>query len=178
MSDFKKAIEVVILTHEGGYQNRPDDPGNWTPDGVLKGTRFGISAATFPNEDIEGMTLNRAEDLYRQRWGMFSLLSDQRILTKVLDLAVNMENGGHGPATVILQDSVNALGGVLLVDGKFGPKTADAANAIDPGQLLPQLCKDAEAHYIALEAKRPQMKAWFATWNGRAAWIPPLEQTA
>ena len=178
MSDFASAIKTVILVHEGGFQKRADDPGNWTPAGELKGTKFGVSAATFPNEDIEGLTINRAEDLYRQRWGMFSLLSDQQVLTKVLDLAVNMENGGHGPATVILQNSVNTLGGNVVVDGAFGQKTADAANALDPNQLLAQLCTDAEAHYKALEAKRPQMSAWFKNWDGRAAWMPPQETAA
>jgi len=50
-----------------------------------------ISAQSFPEVDIECLTLNEAEDLYRKVWGMFSELEDQRVLTKVLDLAVNMQ---------------------------------------------------------------------------------------
>src|SRR5215467_16053552 len=116
MSDFAKAIEMVIATHEGGFQKRVDDPGNWTPAGELRGTKFGISAHSFPDVDIEALTLNEAEELYRKVWGMFAELEDQRVLTKVLDLAVNMEWAGHGPATKILQRAIVNCGGNLLVD--------------------------------------------------------------
>jgi Glycosyl hydrolase 108/Predicted Peptidoglycan domain len=108
-SNFAKAIEVVITVHEGGFQNLRSDPGNFTPSGELKGTKYGISAHSFPNTDIENLTLTGAEDLYRQVWGRFSLLVDQRVLTKVLDLAVNMQWAGHGPATGILQQAVDDL---------------------------------------------------------------------
>lgn len=106
-SDFGEAIEVVIATHEGGFQDRQDDPGNWTPDGRLKGTKYGISAHSFPDEDIKNLSLNRAEELYRQVWGKFALISDQRVLIKALDLAVNLQWGGHGHATEILQRAIN-----------------------------------------------------------------------
>ena len=110
-SDFGKAIELVIATHEGGFQKRVDDPGNWTPDGKLKGTKFGISAHSFPDEDIESLTHSRAEELYRQVWGRFALIADQQVLAKTLDLAVNMQWAGHGHATEILQRAVNECSG-------------------------------------------------------------------
>src|SRR5215813_10752033 len=116
MSDFAKAIEMVIATHEGGFQKRVDDPGNWTPAGELRGTKFGISAHSFPDVDIEALTLNEAEELYRKVWGIFASLEDQRVLTKVLDLAVNMQWAGNGPATRILQRAVAACGGQLEID--------------------------------------------------------------
>lgn len=175
MSDFRKAIETVISEHEGGFQNRKDDPGNYTPDGELKGTKYGISAHSFPNVDIEGLTLAGAEDIYRNVWGMFSVLDDQRILTKVLDLAVNMEWAGHGPAVKILQTACNRLGFNLVVDETFGPSTAAAANAANPVALLEELCKAAGDHYLEIEAKKPEMKAWFNNWNARAGWVPPPE---
>lgn len=52
MSDFDKAFEIVI-GHEGGYVNNPKDPGGET--------KYGISKRTYPNEDIRGMTLERAK---------------------------------------------------------------------------------------------------------------------
>ena len=49
---FAAAI-AMVLAHEGGFQGMPDDPGNWTGgrlgDGTLKGTKFGISAASYPD---------------------------------------------------------------------------------------------------------------------------------
>jgi len=136
MSDFRKAIETVIAVHEGGFQKRADDPGNWTAAGELRGTKFGISAHSFPDVDIECLTLNEAENLYRKVWGMFSELEDQRVLTKILDLAVKMQWAGHGPATKILQQAVIACGGTLVIDGSFGPATSEEANKIDPPWLL------------------------------------------
>jgi lysozyme family protein len=179
MSDFRKAIDCVIAVHEGGFQNRPDDPGNWTPDGQRKGTKFGISAHAFPNEDIESMTLNRAEELYREVWGCFGAIDDQRVLTKVLDLAVNMQWAGRGPATEILQQAVAQFGTNIAIDGVFGQHTADGANGVvrDCGadELLRVICDRAADYYRGLELRKPEMKAWFDNWNHRAAWLPPSE---
>ena len=58
------------LNMEGGYQCDPDDKGNWTGGqkgiGVLKGTKYGICAASYPEEDIKNLTKYRAEFLYKR----------------------------------------------------------------------------------------------------------------
>ncbi len=67
MSDFEMAV-AVVLRHEGGFQRDPGDRGNWTGGAVglgeLRGTKFGISAASYPGEDIEGLTEERAREIY------------------------------------------------------------------------------------------------------------------
>jgi lysozyme family protein len=171
MGDFKKAIEVVICLHEGGFQNRVDDPGNWR-DGKLVGTKFGISAKAFPAEDIQALTIDRAEDLYEQVWGDFALINSQLVLTKVLDLAVNLQWGDKGHATEILQRAIVACGIPVAVDGVFGPRTATACNNLPPAKLLEDICAQAVLRYSLLEAANPEMKAWFANWNKRASWMP------
>ena len=178
MSDFKKAIETVIATHEGAFQKSTDDPGNWTPSGELKGTKWGISAHSFPDEDIEGLTLNRAEEIYREHWGSFAAIANQQVMTKVLDLAVDMEFGSDGPATTILQKAIVACGIPVQVDGILGTKTITACNNIPPGQLLTAIVHEAIAHYKAIEAAHPGQKGWFNGWDKRAAWIPPAEEQA
>jgi lysozyme family protein len=64
-SAFTRLIDV-----EKGFQADPRDRGNWTGGepgrGLLKGTKFGISAAAYPSEDIEHLTLERAQLLYRR----------------------------------------------------------------------------------------------------------------
>lgn len=175
MADFRRAIEIIIATHEGGFQNRADDPGNWTSSGELKGTKFGISAHSFPDEDIEGLTLNRAEEIYRERWGGFAAIEDQQVLTKVLDLAVNMEYGNNGPATKLFQKAIMACGIPVKVDGILGPRTITACNNLPAGQLLSSIVHEAIAHYKAIEAANPGQKGWFSNWDKRAAWLPPLE---
>ena len=70
--DFLKAFELLI-GHEGAYGNDPADPGNWTGGargrGKLKGTKYGISAASYPTLDIANLTLGQVEDIYeRDYW--------------------------------------------------------------------------------------------------------------
>lgn len=55
MSDFDKAFEIVV-GHEGGYTDHPSDPGGET--------KFGISKRSYPNENIKGLTLERAKQIY------------------------------------------------------------------------------------------------------------------
>lgn len=54
-SDFRRALDFT-LAWEGGYVNDPADPGGET--------RFGISKRAYPDEDIKGLTLARASELY------------------------------------------------------------------------------------------------------------------
>jgi len=55
LSKFDEIIEVV-LKHEGGLVDDPDDPGGLT--------NLGISQRAYPNEDIRGLTVERAKELY------------------------------------------------------------------------------------------------------------------
>lgn len=58
---------------EGGYQNNPNDIGNWTGCavgvGINKGTKFGISACAYPELDIVNLTMQQADAIYfRDYW--------------------------------------------------------------------------------------------------------------
>lgn len=115
--DFNDAFAVVI-GHEGGYVNHPDDPGGET--------NFGISKRAYPNEDIKGMTLERARMIYRRDY-WDKVRGDElpdAIALNVFDMAVN-----HGvkPAVKILQAAVGAE-----VDGVIGPRTLAAAWRANP----------------------------------------------
>jgi lysozyme family protein len=180
VGDFRRAIDIIIATHEGWFQKRPDDSGNWTSEGVLKGTKFGISAHSFPDIDIEALTLTQAEDLYRQNWGHFAEIAeiaDQRVMTKVLDLAVNMQWGDRGDATLILQRAIVTRGIPVSTDGVFGPRTVTACNNLPADEMLKEICNQAQIMYAHIEAAKPEMKAWFNVWRKRAAWMP-MEEAA
>lgn len=60
--DFDEMVGRV-LNLEGGLSLNPDDPGNYA-GGELRGTKFGISARSYPEEDIQGLTVERAKDIY------------------------------------------------------------------------------------------------------------------
>lgn len=71
VSRFNEAAEVV-LGHEGGYQNLYNDRGNWTTgvigQGVNKGTKYGITAMSYPHLDIPNLTLQQARDIYKANY--------------------------------------------------------------------------------------------------------------
>ena len=65
MSVFDNAFRAVIGV-EGGYTANPLDPGNWTGGkcriGQCNGTKYGISAASYPSLNIAGLTLTRCPE--------------------------------------------------------------------------------------------------------------------
>ena len=64
---------AFVRRWEGDYTDNPEDHGNWTGGkkgvGELKGTKFGISAASYPHLDIKNLTMAQADDIYfRDYW--------------------------------------------------------------------------------------------------------------
>lgn len=129
MNDFDAAVSRLLdSSHEGGFSKDPHDPGNWTGGAVgvgnLVGTRYGISAASYPNVDLLTLTKEKARTIYWadfwERLGLSNIAKPANGL--IFDAAVN-----HGPgnAARLMQ---RALG--VLPDGKIGPITRAAmANA-------------------------------------------------
>lgn len=67
--NWQRSIAFVLL-HEGGYQNNPNDIGNWTGcavgKGENKGTNFGISACSYPDLDIQNLSQAEAIAIYQR----------------------------------------------------------------------------------------------------------------
>lgn len=106
------------LKYEGGFSDNPNDPGNWTGgavnSGVVRGTKYGISAAAYPNLDIQNLTVADAEAIYRQDyWAKLPSCMSYWIGRLMFDAAVNH---GVSASIKILQSSLN-----VTPDGDFGP---------------------------------------------------------
>jgi lysozyme family protein len=110
-SNFDRSFELVI-GHEGGYIHLDSDPGGET--------RWGISKKSYPNEDIGGMTLDRAKEIYKRDFWDKLHCSDmqQSIAFSLFDAGVNC---GIGKAAEWLQYIL-----VVKVDGSIGPMTLQA----------------------------------------------------
>lgn len=123
-----------LLGHEGGLSMDPEDRGNWTGGekgkGLLKGTKYGISAAAYPGEDIAGLTVQRARELYRRDyWGPAGCDAvPPAVRFDLFDMAVN---SGVRPAVRTLQRAAAAD-----VDGILGPRTLAAISAMPAARLL------------------------------------------
>lgn len=130
--DFDTAFSQLI-GNEGGYQDDPRDRGNWTGGdtgkGLLKGTKFGISARSYPAEDIENLTADRAKEIYlRDYWGPAGCDSVPDCLKfDLFDMAVN---SGVKQAIRSLQGAVGET-----QDGVLGPLTLQAIQSMPPGRL-------------------------------------------
>jgi lysozyme family protein len=133
--DFEEAFARLIdPQHEGGFQNAHDDRGNWTGGevgkGKLLGTKYGISAMTYPGEDIENLTLERAKELYRRDfWGPAGCDAVPDALKfDLFDMAVN---SGKGNAIRTLQKACGEH-----EDGVLGPRTLQAMSGMNPVRLV------------------------------------------
>lgn len=118
---FDEAFEKLI-GHEGGYVNNSRDPGGET--------KYGISKRSYPSENIKGMTLERAKQIYRRDFWDKCHIDElpESVWFDVFDTAVN---SGVSRAIKLLQQAAKAE----PVDGEWGPKTKAAVNAADPVYL-------------------------------------------
>ena len=163
MSDqFPEFIER-LLGHEGGYSNDPKDPGNWTGGkvgvGVLKGTKFGIAANTYPDLDIRNLTRDQAINIYRRDFWDAAGLGNLHpaIGYQMLDGAIN---SGLSRGTKFLQDAAR-----VTVDGKIGPITRAAVQAADHNDIVMRF----NAYRLRFMKDLPQWSTYSRGWADRIA---------
>lgn len=179
MSSFEKAIPV-ILKHEGGYVNHPNDPGGATNFGIsLRFLADHPSVGDFNDdgvvnaEDIKNMTVEDAKLIYKMFWWdkfKYGNINDQTIATKVFDFSVNM--GAHR-AHVLLQTALNkAFNLRLTVDGILGRASFGTLNEIIDGEqeqvLIDAYNNEAWGFYQRLIDRNPKFKVFERGWRNRA----------
>ncbi len=161
----------VLLGHEGGFQNDRNDPGNWTGGSVgagdLKGTKYGISAAQYPDLDIAELTEDDARAIYyRDWWQKFGF--DQLppvVAAKVFDVAVDI---GDKAAVQALQRAIRATGTFLFDDGALGTITIAKAHLAPLDPLMAALRSEIAGHYRLVAEVRPNESGDLAGWLNRA----------
>jgi lysozyme family protein len=131
--NFDVAFQRVV-GHEGNFQDEHEDRGNWTSGiigvGQLKGTKFGISAMSYPHLDIKNLTLAQAKEIYKRDFWDRAKLSeyDPGFSFQVFDAQVN-----HGPGNGIrfLQRAAG-----VADDGSVGRITLAAVKAMTVTDLV------------------------------------------
>jgi lysozyme family protein len=138
------------LRCEGGFTANPEDRGNWTGGeigvGSLKGTNFGLSAASYPHLDLRDLTPDAAQAIYRRDYWR-PIKGDA--LPVGLDLMVfdHAVNAGVAASVRLLQAAVE-----VAVDGDMGPRTLLAVCLASPNDLVSQLSRAQTAFYDASAA--------------------------
>lgn len=164
MADFKIAV-ALTLQHEGGFQDEHNDRGNWTGGqvgvGELKGTKYGISAAEYPDLDIKNLTPEQATTIYQEGYWKehYGGIANQAIANKLFDLGVLF---GVGVAAKILQSVIGAQS-----DGDFGPLSVETVNGLTAGAILQAYKTAFVNHSLAICRDNPLERSNFAGWVAR-----------
>lgn len=151
--DFNASVKV-ILNHEGGYVNDPDDPGGET--------NFGICKRSFPNLDIKNLTKAQAAEIYREKyWNPLKceLINNKLLRLHLFDMGVN---AGLKAAVVILQDIIK-----VSADGNIGPITIAETNKYADQESLAQRYALARLDYYQQLTKNPKLKKFLKGWENR-----------
>ena len=152
--EFNDIIEVV-LHHEGGYVNDPDDPGGET--------NFGIAKRSHPDVDIANLTKDGAKEIYKEHYWDRNKVEDlpEDLRHIYFDMCVNQ---GRGRAVKIMQRAANAKGADLVVDGGMGPKTIAAMEGVELQRVRAYRVK----YYADLVTRKPDLEKFYFGWFRRA----------
>lgn len=157
MRNFDIAFDRVFI-NEGGYSDDPSDRGNWTGGqvgkGELKGTKYGISAMTYPHLNIKDMTVDEAKAIYRRDW--WDNLEMEKFRTamqyQMFDAALN-----HGiyQTAKMLQRAAGAK-----PDGVIGPKTRAAVAEMEINDLLMRFLAERLVFMTGIKTWNHYGKGW------------------
>jgi lysozyme family protein len=170
MSSFDRMFDVVI-GNEGGFTSDPQDPGNWTGGAVgagrCHGTKFGISAAAYPDVDIANLTLDLAGSIYQRDY--WQRIAGDRLPAAlallVFDAAVN---SGVGRAARWLQQAAQ-----VPQDGMIGPRTLAAINRVaEQPEGVANLCAEFLAQRLWFMTSLPTWKTFGLGWARRLCRLP------
>jgi lysozyme family protein len=160
MSFFTEVAFPWVIGIEKGFQDDPKDPGNWTGgkvgSGRLVGTKYGVSAASYPDLDIQNITLEHAQLIAKNDfWDKFK--GDEippAVALCVFDFGYN---AGVHEGIVVLQRTLD-----LPEDGVVGPITINSLHARDPRWVVKTFFAERMMAYR-------QMKGWGHDGNGWTA---------
>ena len=155
--DFNKAFDRVI-GHEGGFQKMRKDRGNWTggivDEGELKGTKFGLSAMSYPSFDIENISVEHAKLIYYKDWWLPLRMNrfTPAMRYQMFDAAINH---GRVSASRMLQLAVG-----VEHDGVIGPLTIAAKNKIEINDLPMLFIAERIAFFTQIKTFSLYGKGW------------------
>jgi lysozyme family protein len=134
-SNFETCL-ALMLAHEGGFVNHPQDPGGMTNLGVTKRVWEEWVGHEVDEKQMRALTHEMVAPLYKRKY-WDAVRADDLVAGVdyvVFDVAVN---SGPGRAIKFLQSCVG-----VTVDGGFGPATLAAVKKSeeDPARLIEMYC--------------------------------------
>lgn len=143
MNNFDSALQLVLV-HEGGFSDHPQDPGGATMKGVTLATfrRFFGSDKTV--DDLKNITTQQLGKIYRDGYWDTCKGDDlpSGVDYAVFDLSVN---SGPGRAAKFLQTAVGAT-----ADGSIGEQTLAKVAAASAVNIINSVCDQRLAYLRSL----------------------------
>jgi lysozyme family protein len=134
-SNFETCL-ALMLAHEGGFVNHPQDPGGMTNLGVTKRVWEEWVGHEVDEKQMRALTPETVAPLYKRKYWDAVRADDlvDGVDYCVFDVAVN---SGPGRAIKFLQSCVG-----VTADGGFGPRTLAAVKEAekDPARLIEMYC--------------------------------------
>lgn len=182
MANFQKAYAITREKWEGGYANLPQDKGGETYAGIsrvkfpdsdiwvnidfAKRTKYqsGIPHNTF-FPDIEYLVV----DHYLKLWNKYSMdnITDNNLAALIFDYIIHS-------GTTAIKNIQNIVG--TTPDGIFGPKTRNAINIFDPGDLYVKILRQRKDFLNRLANQDSSQEIFREGWMNRIQFFAELNK--
>lgn len=158
-SAFIRAFSFVSShSIEGGFSADPKDAGNWTGGepgkGELRGTKYGISAAQYPQLDIANLSLAQARDIYERDYWRAARCNELPARLALVHFAFYL-NTRPEYAAKCLQAAVG-----VTRDGVIGPMTIRAAKITDQNESVPNYLAEQAMYYTKFKTFPEHGRGW------------------
>jgi len=175
--DYRDAINKV-LQHEAGYVNNPKDAGKRTNLGVTQAvyeTFLGRKLIGPDTDAPSGQTMSEAESVMRNMplgnaitiykknyWDVIQgdKIKQYAIAAAIFDQAINRGN------VAAVKQAQRVLG--ITQDGKMGPVTLAALNAVSDTSFIPKYIAESITAYKTIVANNPSQAVFLTGWLHRA----------
>lgn len=169
----------LVLKHEGGYDNNPNDPGGPTKYGIsmrfandYKIARFlGMDQDALTKEDIQKLTVEQAAQIYKKYWwddNHYDSIQNKKIAIAIFDIGINI---GAKRANKYLQMAINKYTSPFIaIDGIIGPKTLESLNKCPEFMcelILKNFANAVSWYYRSIALKNPKLKEFLQGWITR-----------
>ena len=151
--NFSSSLEL-LLKHEGGYVNHPDDPGGRTNHGITQRVYEKFLGRDVTEEEMKEMPPDKVFAIYKNQY--WNRVRGDDLPTGVdlcvFDWAVNAGTSRAGKA---LQQIIG-----VSDDGIIGSQTVAATSECDPAQVVEAISQKREDFYRALRTFDTFGRGW------------------
>jgi lysozyme family protein len=152
-ANFSKCLDM-LLHHEGGFVNHPDDPGGMTNLGVTKAVYEKYIKRNATEAEMRALTKIDVSPIYRSNYWDRGHCDDlpSGVDWSVFDWGVN---SGMGRAAKTLQRVVG-----VTVDGAIGPMTIKATHDMKPQDVIVKMHSSRQSFYESLTTFKTFGRGW------------------